>query len=198
MQTRASRLSIVTALAFCALWFTSPPGLAQGVLKPVEALIVNPPSRPVPVNVIAPPAAELAPLVTCNVTLARFTGGAPFAQGITSQRVLGDIACPAGVSHLDVQRVIYDPSPGSENVAHYHLLVGTVLPTLPPSDVAGDFQPLAMLTEGAPDVVLPRPRRIDLTDTQRRLRLRYGCGSGVAGIAPACSGVVYLIGTAVR
>lgn len=198
MHARATRLTTLAALALCALLSASLPSRAQGALKPVDALIVNPPSRPVPVSVIAPPAAELAPLVTCNLTVGRFTGGAPFAQGITSHRVFGDIACPVGVSRLDVQRVIYDPAPGSENIAHYHVLVGTLMPTTPPSDVAGDFQPLAMLTEGAPEVTLHRPLRIDLTDTQRRVRLRYGCGSGVVGIAPACSGVVYLVGTAVR
>jgi hypothetical protein len=34
----------------------APAALAQGALKPVEALIVNPPSRPVPVTVLSAPA----------------------------------------------------------------------------------------------------------------------------------------------
>jgi hypothetical protein len=48
----------IAALTTACLAATSfaPPALAQGVLKPVEALIVNPANRPVPVTVLSVPA----------------------------------------------------------------------------------------------------------------------------------------------
>jgi hypothetical protein len=49
MHARALMLSAATALGLAAL-ATSLPSHAQGALKPVDAMIVNPPSRPVPVT----------------------------------------------------------------------------------------------------------------------------------------------------
>jgi hypothetical protein len=51
--TYFSTASMATA-CLAATCFASP-ALAQGALKPVDALIVNPPSRPVPVAVISAP-----------------------------------------------------------------------------------------------------------------------------------------------
>jgi hypothetical protein len=41
--------------AAMAVTFFAPPALSQGALKPVDAMIVNPPSRPVPVHVLSAP-----------------------------------------------------------------------------------------------------------------------------------------------
>jgi hypothetical protein len=55
MHSRAIALSIVASLGLAAL-AASLPSHAQGALKPVDALIVNPTNRPVPVTVLSSPA----------------------------------------------------------------------------------------------------------------------------------------------
>src|SRR5688572_33232092 len=55
-RTFFSIASLTTACLAAAACF-APPVLAQGALKPVDALIVNPPTRPVPVAVLSAPAA---------------------------------------------------------------------------------------------------------------------------------------------
>jgi hypothetical protein len=55
MHARALMLSAAAAIALATL-ATSLPSRAQGALKPVDALIVNPPNRPVPVTVLSVPA----------------------------------------------------------------------------------------------------------------------------------------------
>jgi hypothetical protein len=51
MHTRAVVVSVVTVVGLAAA-AASLPSRAQGALKPVDAMIVNPPSRPVPVTVL--------------------------------------------------------------------------------------------------------------------------------------------------
>jgi hypothetical protein len=48
-------LSLSVAAAAVAATLFAPPALSQGGLKPVDAMIVNPPSRPVPVQVLNAP-----------------------------------------------------------------------------------------------------------------------------------------------
>jgi hypothetical protein len=51
---RRSLSHSLLAAAMAATFF-APPALSQGALKPVDAMIVNPPSRPVPVEVLSAP-----------------------------------------------------------------------------------------------------------------------------------------------
>jgi hypothetical protein len=48
-------LSLSLAAAATAAAFFAPPASSQGALRPVDAMIVNPPSRPVPVQVLSAP-----------------------------------------------------------------------------------------------------------------------------------------------
>jgi hypothetical protein len=55
----AHALPLLAAAAIGLVGLTTPlPALAQGALKPVEALVVNPTNRPVPVQVLSAPAPE--------------------------------------------------------------------------------------------------------------------------------------------
>jgi hypothetical protein len=56
MRTSLS-LSLSLVAAAMAATFFAPPASSQGALKPVDAMIVNPQSRPVPVHVLSAPMA---------------------------------------------------------------------------------------------------------------------------------------------
>ena len=179
--------------------------VAQGVLKPVDALIVNPPSRPVPVTVIAPPPAPQVATVTCRISFGQTIASTPMAVTSDSVTPLPSLACPSGTTRLDVHRVLFDPlggaSFGSRNVAHFTVMVGIGPNVGSEGTSISDDEiavPLAMLTEGAADVSLTRPVRIDKSVASMAIVTRRSCSSGIAGITPACAGAVFLIGTPIN
>jgi hypothetical protein len=203
MHARALIFSAVTAIGFVAL-ASSLPSHAQGALKPVDALIVNSPNRPVPVTVIAPPAAAQPAMVTCRIRFGQSIGSTPMLVASDTITPVQGLDCPSGVTKLDVHRVLFDPlggaTFGSRNVAHFSVMVG-IGPGFPSEGgtVSDDeiAVPLAMLTEGAADVSLARPVRIDKSASGMAVMTRRSCSSGIAGFIPTCAGVVFLVGTPV-
>jgi hypothetical protein len=194
---------LTLTLAAAALCAATGPVSAQGALKPLEAVVVNPASRPVPVTVIAPTAATQPATVTCRIQFDRQTASSPFFFGTKIITPVQYLDCPSGVTRLDVHRVLFDPAGGgfgSMNVAHFHLMVG-IGPLSGSGENFGDEDvaiPLAMLTEGAADISLARPVRIDKGATGMAVMTRRGCSSGIAGFNAACAGVVFLVGTPVN
>jgi hypothetical protein len=109
-----------------------------------------------------------------------------------------DLACTPGVTKLDVQRVVFTTgafgSP-TENQVHYTIslafahFIGTA---------AFIDAPIATLSNGSPDLSLGQPVRIDKSALGVAITSSIMCSSGIAGLAPRCSGTVFLIGTPVN
>ena len=96
------------------------PAVAQGPLKPLEALIINDTSDPVPVTVV-PPAPETE--VVCSWQTLTASGTTFVSQGT---RVLQNSKeCPTGVTAVDVHRVVFTAT--GEHVASYRMLLGVVI-----------------------------------------------------------------------
>lgn len=189
MPRTFSITSLTTAALAAALF--APPALSQGALKPVDALIVNPPSRPVPVSIVTPAAPATA---MCRID---FTGSntLPVTRAATSFPI-AELNCTGGVSRLDVHRVVVSTRQFPLQMApvHFNVIVG-----LGSSDGANLVidTPIATLSSGTPDLALARPVRIDKTAATLMLAQEI-CSSGIAGIPVNCLGTVFLIGTAVN
>lgn len=175
----------------------APSALAQGVLKPVDARIVNTPSQPVPVSIVAP-AAPAPATATCRIDIDISGNLLPVpAGGISTQ--IASLECPAGVSRLDVHRVVFHTgvfvSAPVSNQMHFNVSValGRFIGNLPVLDT-----PIATLSDGTPDLSLARPVRIDKTAAGVYAMTSMMCSSGIAGLAPKCAGTVFLIGTPVN
>jgi hypothetical protein len=182
------RLQVVSALAVLAFTVAGP-AMGQGALKPLEARIINTPSQPVPVSVI--PAAP-DPMVTCRYSLGT-TGSAttPIAWG-SGVAPVTSVSCPAGVTAIDVRRVIYDFD--GANAVHFAVFIGYVPPGVT-SDISAHW--IAMLTNGQADIALQTPVRIDTNDGGT-IQANVRCSSGIAGFNVQCGGRVFLIGTPVQ
>jgi len=193
---RTFSIASLTTASLAAACF-APPVLAQGVLKPVDAVIVNPASRPVPVTVIAPSAAALPPTAICHISTGAappITPGSPFGgSGVVLP--MSALSCRGGVTRLDVHRVLFQPHGVG---AHFKTMVNLIPDTTADAPGAADVVTvLATLTEGAPDISLARPLRID-GSAPTQWSIRHICGSGIAGFEPQCGGTVFLIGTPVN
>src|SRR5262245_51657396 len=101
-------VGLACAIAVLAVLGTKPT-LAQGILKPLAALIVNDTAHPVPVTVVPSPATTL---VLCSMQLGQASNVGPIAQGGGGGGI-GSLQCPAGVSKIDVLRVSFNPDMGS-------------------------------------------------------------------------------------
>ena len=171
----------------------APPVLAQGALKPVEALIVNPANRPVPVSIVPPATSSTA---MCRIEMSDGSPLASVASTATSFPI-AELSCSAGVSRLDVHRVVASatpfPAPGNLPV-HFNLVVGLGRP-----DAIGYVLdvPIATLSSGTPDLALARPVRIDKNAPVLMLADQT-CSSGITGIVAKCMRTVFLIGTPVN
>jgi len=108
-------LSISLATAALAATFFAPPVFSQGVFRPVDAMIVNPPSRPVPVQVLnAPiPPGESSRTPYSLRAQVSFAGGggacsgtAPLPAGkrlvVTHLSGLASLPAPAALSYVAV------------------------------------------------------------------------------------------------
>jgi hypothetical protein len=114
-RTVLSITSLTTACLAAACF--APPVLAQGAIKPVEALIVNPPSRPVPVQVLnAPmPAGEgsfelynvevTAPAGACNSASRALTVPAGKRLVLRHVGVSGVLPSPAALTGISIKLV---------------------------------------------------------------------------------------------
>jgi hypothetical protein len=192
MTTPATHLSVATALALVALLGT-PPSHAQGALKPVEALIVNPANRPVPVSIVGAPA---PPTAMCRIDMPTGNPATGVSAGATSFPV-SELICSNGVSRLDVHRVVAGtadfPAPGNLPV-HFNLVVGLGRPASPGYVI--DI-PIATLSSGTPDLALARPVRID-KGAPLYMLADQTCSTGIVGVVASCMRAVYLIGTPVN
>jgi hypothetical protein len=184
------KLNVLT-IAVATLCATAGPVYAQGALKPVEALIVNPASRPVPVSVV-PSAAPAS--VVCRID---FGGGNPLPVTHTGTSFpIGDLNCPAGVSRLDVQRVVASTGRISSPEAPVHFVMEIGLGHQEGNGYAIDT-PIATLSSGTPDLSLAHPVRIDKSVAATLLGQQI-CSSGLPTVAVRCLGTVFLIGTPVN
>lgn len=176
----------VLTIAAAALCAAAGPVSAQGALKPVEALIVNPANRPVPVTVVSSPT---APTVRCRLAL-DVSSASPIVRLIQTNPVQG-VVCPAGVTRLDVQRVVL-----ASFVAQHRVFLA-----LGSASAAGQVPEtiIGTLSDGAPDLTLARPVRIDFAAPSSPLFIAMQvCSAGNAAIPEACGGDVYLVGTPVN
>jgi hypothetical protein len=169
----------------------APTALAQGVLKPVEALIVNPANRPVPVSIV-PSAAPAAAMCWIDLSV---TAPLPVARTGTSFPI-GQLNCTEGVTRLDVHRAVASVRQfSSQNTSvHFNLIVGLGRPGAPGYVLD---TPVASLSSGTPDLSLARPVRIDKNGTSFVLAEHF-CSSGLPTIAAHCERTVFLIGTPVN
>jgi hypothetical protein len=176
MQPRTLMFCVAATLGAVAM-ATSLSSRAQGALKPVEAVIINPADRPVPVSVVTTAA---APMVYCQISFGFEKLPAPTIISASNIPLVA-LVCPPGLTRIDVARVAFDLS--SENTAQYGLFL----------TVGG--APLAALSDGTPDLTLPRAFRID-TAAGGSVRYRLRCTTGIASVFNAeCGGTLYLIGT---
>lgn len=176
---------IIAAAALCSL---AEPTLAQGALKPLEAVVVNPVSRPVPVAIIAP-ATPAKPQAICRLSLPLTSGSAPISRVGSANLVGQEVFCPAGVTRFDVQRIVLDPV-----VPEHHVMLALGAPQT-------GFVPvermIGTVSTGTPDLSLGDPVRIDLTSAEYVI-VRQVCSSGIASLPGECGGKVYLIVTPVN
>ena len=178
----------IVAATLCA---AAGPVCAQGALKPVEALIVNSASRPVPVSIVS----SAAPAsVTCRIDM---TGGnlLPVTNTGTSFPV-AELNCPAGVTRLDVHRVVASIGRISSPEAPVHFVLDIGLGHQENPGYVIDT-PIATLSSGTPDLSLARPVRIDKGAGVTMLAWET-CSSGVAGVNVRCARTIFLIGTPVN
>jgi hypothetical protein len=188
MHARAVLIPTAAALAALA---TSLSTHAQGAIKPVEALIVNPTSRPVPVAVV-PPAAPATAMCWIDLEIGSTS---PVARNAVSLQV-GQLNCTEGVSRLDVRRAVISlrEFPSQNNAVHFNVIVGLgrqaqfgyVIDT-----------PVVALSNGTPDLSLTHPVRIDKNGANFVLAEHF-CSSGLPTVAANCVRTVFLIGTPVN
>jgi hypothetical protein len=176
---------IIAVAALCSL---AEPALAQGALKPLEAVVVNPVSRPVPVTVIAPATPE-KPLVICRLLLPQGFGGTPISRISAAPPIAQALFCPAGVSRIDVQRIVLESS-----VPQHQVMLALGVPQMGPPPVE---RMIGAVSAGSPDLSLAIPVRIDVTSAEY-IHMRQICSSGIASLAGECGGWAYLIGTPVN
>jgi hypothetical protein len=176
---------IIAAAALCSL---AEPTFAQGALKPLEAIVVNPVSRPVPVTVIAPATPE-KPLVICRLSLPLTSGGSPITRMSGAPPIAQAVFCPAGVSRIDVQRIVLEST-----VPQHQVMLALGVPQMGPPPVE---KMIGAVSASNPDLSLAHPVRIDLTSADF-IHIRQVCSSGIASLAGECGGSAYLIGTAVN
>lgn len=182
MHPNTFRASVAAALALIAS-AAAPPARAQ-TFKPVDARIVNTPAQPVPVSVVASP---LAPTLQCRFDLP--SAVAEPVVGI-NRAIVHEFGCPAGVSRLDVRRVLL-----ASPVPHHRVYLG--LGSRAPDGTLANEAAFAALSDGTPDLTLPRPVRVDFAEpSNMRFIVDQFCSTGIATVALNCRGTVYLIGTA--
>jgi hypothetical protein len=176
---------IIAAAAVCSL---AQPTFAQGALKPLEAVVVNPVSRPVPVTVIAPATPE-KPLVICRLSLPAGFGGSTITRISAAPPIAQAVFCPAGVSRIDVQRIVLESS-----VPQHQVMLALGIPQMGPPPVE---RMIGAVSAGTPDLSLAHPVRVDLTSADY-IHMRQVCSSGMASVPVECGGSAYLIGTPVN
>jgi hypothetical protein len=105
MHTRAVAALVVTLAALAAATAT-PPSRAQGALKPVDAMIVNPPSRPVPVTVLPDEGARetfrIANAMNVELGFGCVGVAVPAGKRLVLQHLGGQMTVAAPVALVDV------------------------------------------------------------------------------------------------
>jgi hypothetical protein len=184
----------MTLLVPVLLFGTAAPAMAQGPLKPINALIVNDSSTPVPVTVVTP-AAQTD--VVCSWAINGSVGGTTFINGAGNGIGVSSFSCPAGVTKVAVQRVLFIAGSGatgntSQNVASYRSTV-TVR-----NQTTATTTYLAYLTEGAPEAGVIQPYVLDTTSTSETLSISHFATSGIPGVSLSLTGTILLTGHPVQ
>jgi hypothetical protein len=190
-------IGIAIGLGLLLVVTSAGPALAQGTLKPAQAVIVNSPANPVPVLVTnttpTPPA-----LVKCTKDLGGGSTPVEIANPGGGWFNVLTIECPAGVTALDVQRVFYAPGVTAvetpNNVLHWQVLLG---PSSAPDLTLDPGEVMAVLTAGAPYAVLSRPVRVDLTIGSAGFAYMRSGSTGIPGIGAQQSGSLIFEGVPV-
>ena len=186
---------IVIGLGLLLVVTNAESALAQGPFKPAQTVIVNGTAKPVPVLVTntrpTPP-----DLVKCSLYIGGLGSATPVVAGGGGGSSLNAINCPAGVTALDVQRVFFAPGVPAEstvsNVLHWQVVFGLSSDT---NLEAGEV--MAVLTAGAPDTVLSRPVRFDVTLANPLIAFRESASTGIPGISAAITGSLIFEGVPV-
>lgn len=146
MHARALMLSAAASIGLAAL-ATSPPSHAQGALKPVDALIVNPESRPVPVTDKALLEAAKA-IADATRRLGDAAGRTPYQESVVFFQ--SPSTCGGGVC-----RVTFSTVPTGKRLVVTYASAAFILP-------AADGRPRATLTDWLEGTVLtlPAPQNI--------------------------------------
>ena len=176
--------AIVMAVASAA------PAYAQGPLRPVESLIINGPSEPVPVKVVT--TASATPVV-CTFVLTGSSGPTGFVNSSVTRKPASDGCAPG--TKLDVSRILFAPDIGipSQNLATYRVTVAV-------TQQASTFflnEVVAVLTDGAPEAPPIQPFRLDTTGGQFVVALSAGSAGGAA-TPVSIAGALILVGTPVQ
>jgi hypothetical protein len=195
-------IAVGLGLLLVILSFTNAgPALAQGAVKPVQSFIVNGSANPVPVRVVAPPPTTTT---VCTLQLDLFlTGGQPILSNGQRSKPVSLVECPAGVTVIDVSRILYLPDLNenasaltSLSVSKYRLTVGHAATATGPAETMRTSEVLAMLTDGAPAAADEQPYRLDVTSSEW-IRLA-GAASGMPGFPLSLGGSLMFIGTPVQ
>jgi hypothetical protein len=161
------------------------------------AFIVNDADNPVPVLVTnATP--TLPDLVTCSKDLGGGSSPNPIVAAPGGWFNNLTIDCPAGVTALDVQRVIYAPNVTAvetlNNVLHWQIAFGQ---STSPDTSLEPGEVMAVLTSGAPSAVLSRPVRLHFTGGSSGIAYERSGSTGIAGVGASQSGSLIFEGVPV-
>jgi hypothetical protein len=192
LKKEDAQMKYVTLAVFFATTFLATVAAAQSNNPPLNVTVTN---TPLPVSVVAPPS---APTIVCTRLLLSGGGPGQFTGGGGSSAFVGAaLKCPAGVTAIDVKRVVIEPV-NSPNVTGYITTVKNGPPDPLNSFDVTEPKLLAVVTNGAPEVSLDDPVRLDVSPTSTlRLVVRTSCSSQISrGID--CSSTLYLFGRAVQ
>ena len=174
--------ALTLVLALLALGI-SEPAAAQGAVKPVQAVIVNDQSTPVPVSVV-PPTPDTEAVCSFDIGIAF---GVTFINSVGSGQSMGLVHCPTGITKVDVRRVVFVPGAQTENVASYKMSFSLS------NSSTGLFRQIAYLTDGTPEAK-PFTQFVLDTGLNDVLGESAFATSGIPGVALKLSGTVFLIG----
>lgn len=184
--TRMSRTLIFSVpLLFCSLVHAAPPEL-----PPIDVVVTNDNTMPLPVEIQSPR------LVTCFWHQGSANSSDPFT-GLGSAGLLENVQCPSGVSQIDVKRIaVSNVVDQFSSALKFQAVVGYF-----DENSADVFDPagiLAILTDGAPIADVLQDFRLDTNDASRKLYFRIMGSSGIADQPASISNFVFFSGTLVQ
>jgi len=167
---------------------------AQPNNPPLSVTVTN---TPLPVSVVSLPPSS--PTIVCKREIG--SSASPLSQvaggGGSGAFASPILKCPAGITAIDVKRIVVEPNL-SLNVTAYILTIKVGPPDPLNSFEVSEPKMLAVVTNGAPEVSLADPVRLDVSPTSTLLLVnRLSCKSQISsGIE--CRYTLYLFGKAVQ